>query len=282
MGQRLHVKYDAAKSSRPAASPTRSPIPACGRGSSTRSRSPARRAPNDAGGCCSAHRPQRSASRWSSKRSAFDQFVGLPVRRRDHGGPRRHRPADLARDARTVARYQPADDDCGRRRHLPAASSSEAAAVVVLFAFAQMLEARTLEHARGAISALLDLTPAEALVRDAAGERPRRCRSVSRSARLIVDPARREDSARRRRRRRARARSTRRRSPANRCRPTRRRATRCSPARSTGAARSTSASRGCGATRRSRASSIWSSGRRRSARRRRRSSSASRACTRRR
>jgi Zn2+/Cd2+-exporting ATPase len=48
---------------------------------------------------------------------------------------------------------------------------SEAAAVVFLFAVAQTLEARTLDRARRAIRALMDLTPTEAIVRDAAGER---------------------------------------------------------------------------------------------------------------
>jgi Cd2+/Zn2+-exporting ATPase len=47
---------------------------------------------------------------------------------------------------------------------------SEAATVVFLFAVAQALEARTLERARSAIRSLMDLTPADALVRDAAGE----------------------------------------------------------------------------------------------------------------
>ena len=48
---------------------------------------------------------------------------------------------------------------------------SEGAAVVFLFALAQLLEARAMERARGAIRALMDLTPAEALVRDpASGE----------------------------------------------------------------------------------------------------------------
>jgi Zn2+/Cd2+-exporting ATPase len=42
---------------------------------------------------------------------------------------------------------------------------SEGAAVVFLFALAQLLEARAMERARGAIGALMDLTPAEALVR---------------------------------------------------------------------------------------------------------------------
>jgi len=48
---------------------------------------------------------------------------------------------------------------------------SEAAAVVCLFAVAQTLEARTLARARTAIGALMDLTPTEALVRDPQGER---------------------------------------------------------------------------------------------------------------
>ncbi len=43
----------------------------------------------------------------------------------------------------------------------------EAACVVFLFALAQLLEARAMERARGAIRALMDLTPAEAFVRDA-------------------------------------------------------------------------------------------------------------------
>ncbi len=42
----------------------------------------------------------------------------------------------------------------------------EAACVVFLFALAQLLEARAMERARGAIRALMDLTPAEAFVRD--------------------------------------------------------------------------------------------------------------------
>ena len=42
---------------------------------------------------------------------------------------------------------------------------SEAASVVFLFALAQLLESRAMERARGAIRALMDLAPAEALVR---------------------------------------------------------------------------------------------------------------------
>ena len=48
---------------------------------------------------------------------------------------------------------------------------SEAAAVTFLFAVAQMLEARTMERARSAVRALMELTPAEALVSDQSGER---------------------------------------------------------------------------------------------------------------
>ena len=45
----------------------------------------------------------------------------------------------------------------------------EGASVVFLFALAQLLEARAMDRARGAISALMDLAPAEALVRDSGG-----------------------------------------------------------------------------------------------------------------
>jgi Zn2+/Cd2+-exporting ATPase len=47
---------------------------------------------------------------------------------------------------------------------------SEGASVVFLFALAQLLEARAMDRARGAIRALMDLAPAEALVRRAARE----------------------------------------------------------------------------------------------------------------
>jgi Cd2+/Zn2+-exporting ATPase len=47
---------------------------------------------------------------------------------------------------------------------------AEAASVVFLFALAQVLESRAMERARGAIRALMDLAPAEALVRRGATE----------------------------------------------------------------------------------------------------------------
>ena len=65
---------------------------------------------------------------------------------------------------------------------------SEAAAVVFLFAVAQALEARTLERARNAIRALMDLTPADALVRDAAGERRVDVDVIAPGALIVVKP----------------------------------------------------------------------------------------------
>jgi Cd2+/Zn2+-exporting ATPase len=65
---------------------------------------------------------------------------------------------------------------------------SEAAAVVFLFAVAQTLEVRTLDRARNAIRALMDLTPADALVRDAAGERRVGADQVLPGATIVVRP----------------------------------------------------------------------------------------------
>jgi Zn2+/Cd2+-exporting ATPase len=65
---------------------------------------------------------------------------------------------------------------------------NEAAAVVFLFAVAQMLEARTLERARLAVRALMDLTPAEALVRDAQGERKVPVESVQPGTVIVIKP----------------------------------------------------------------------------------------------
>jgi Cd2+/Zn2+-exporting ATPase len=47
---------------------------------------------------------------------------------------------------------------------------SEAASVVFLFSLAQLLESRAMDRARGAIRALMDLTPAEAIVRRNGGD----------------------------------------------------------------------------------------------------------------
>jgi Cd2+/Zn2+-exporting ATPase len=65
---------------------------------------------------------------------------------------------------------------------------SEAAAVVFLFALAQALEARTLERARTAVRALMDLTPARALVRGEAGEQLLDVDAVAPGAIIIVKP----------------------------------------------------------------------------------------------
>jgi Zn2+/Cd2+-exporting ATPase len=65
---------------------------------------------------------------------------------------------------------------------------SEAATVVFLFALAQALEARTLERARTAIRALMDLTPTEALVRHATGERRLDVDDIAPGMVIIVRP----------------------------------------------------------------------------------------------
>ena len=65
---------------------------------------------------------------------------------------------------------------------------SEAATVVFLFGLAQALEARTLDRARNAIRALMDLTPADALLRDAAGERRVAVDGVTIGAIIVIRP----------------------------------------------------------------------------------------------
>ena len=65
---------------------------------------------------------------------------------------------------------------------------SEGAAVVFLFAFAQALEARTMDRARTAVRALMALTPAEVLVRDAAGDRTVAVDLVKPGAIILVKP----------------------------------------------------------------------------------------------
>lgn len=64
----------------------------------------------------------------------------------------------------------------------------EAATVVFLFALAQELESRSLERARHAIRALMDLAPAEALVRRPEGERRVAVDEVQVGETLIVRP----------------------------------------------------------------------------------------------
>jgi Cd2+/Zn2+-exporting ATPase len=65
---------------------------------------------------------------------------------------------------------------------------SEAAAVVFLFAVAQALEIRTLERARNAVRALMDLTPSEALVRTDAGERRVPVDEITPGVVIVVKP----------------------------------------------------------------------------------------------
>ena len=65
---------------------------------------------------------------------------------------------------------------------------SEAASVVFLFGVARALEARTLEKARTAVRAVMDLAPADALVRDEAGERRIAVDLVTPGAIIVVKP----------------------------------------------------------------------------------------------
>jgi Cd2+/Zn2+-exporting ATPase len=65
---------------------------------------------------------------------------------------------------------------------------SEAATVVFLFAVAQMLETRTLDRARHAIRALMDLTPTDAIVRDALGERSVDVDQIQPGAVIVIRP----------------------------------------------------------------------------------------------
>ena len=64
----------------------------------------------------------------------------------------------------------------------------EAAMVVSLFAAAQWLEAQSLDRARKAIGRLIDLAPADVLVRDAAGERRIDIERVAPGSLMIVRP----------------------------------------------------------------------------------------------
>jgi Cd2+/Zn2+-exporting ATPase len=64
----------------------------------------------------------------------------------------------------------------------------EAAMVVSLFAAAQWLEAQSLDRARKAIGRLIELAPADVLIRDAAGERRIDIERVAPGALMIVRP----------------------------------------------------------------------------------------------
>ena len=65
----------------------------------------------------------------------------------------------------------------------------EGAATVVLFSLAQLLEARSLERARHAISGLMKLAPETALVRRGTGEERVAASAVSRGELIVVAPA---------------------------------------------------------------------------------------------
>ena len=65
---------------------------------------------------------------------------------------------------------------------------AEGASVVFLFALAQVLESRAMERARGAIRALMDLAPAEALVRRDGAERVLPIDSIAVGDIVVVRP----------------------------------------------------------------------------------------------
>src|SRR5205085_3056800 len=65
---------------------------------------------------------------------------------------------------------------------------SEAATVTFLFAFAQVLETRSMDRARNAIGALMELTPADALVRRGSAEIKVRVDDVTLGDLLLVKP----------------------------------------------------------------------------------------------
>jgi Cd2+/Zn2+-exporting ATPase len=65
---------------------------------------------------------------------------------------------------------------------------SEGATVVFLFSLAQLLEARSMERARRAIRALMDLSPAEAIVKTGGGERRVPVDEVAVGATIVVRP----------------------------------------------------------------------------------------------
>ena len=65
---------------------------------------------------------------------------------------------------------------------------SEAASVVFLFGVARALEARTLEKARTAVRAVMDLAPADALVRDETGEHRIAVDLITPGAIIVVKP----------------------------------------------------------------------------------------------
>ena len=263
-----------------AASPARSPTPACALARARRADRRRRRRRHAAAGCSSCSRPAlrgRPAAAYVGLRAVAARRPLLAVAIAA-GVPLTARKAWRAL-ALGVARHQRAD--AGRRRRRGRLGQwSEAATVVFLFAVAQMLEARSIDRARHAIRALMDLTPADALFRD--GTASAACRRAGRAGRGHRRASGREDPARRRRRRRRRATSTRRRSPASRCRWTRRPGDEVFAGTINGRGALEVRSPGCAATRRWRGSSTWSSARRPSARPRRRSSIASRASTRRR
>jgi len=114
--------------------------------------------------------------------------VGRPSAR-----PRR---ASLERGAHRLARHQRADDRRGGRRVRCWASGPRRRPSSSCSALRRRSKRDTLDRARNAIRALMDLTPADALVRDGRRRAPRRVDEIAIGA-LIRRSPRREDPARR-------------------------------------------------------------------------------------
>ncbi len=187
MGQRLHVKYDAAKLSTGAIASAvadagmrawlehEEPLPRGGRAERTRTILLASAAGWFAAGLLL---DLLNAGQWLVPFCfAASVASGVPLTARKAWVALRHRALDinvlmLIAAAGAIALGQ----------------WSEAAAVVFLFALAQMLEAKTLERARNAVRALIDLAPTEVTVRDADSERRVPVDMVAPGSIIVVRP----------------------------------------------------------------------------------------------
>ena len=187
MGQRLHVKYDAAKVSTSAIAAAvadagmrawlehEEPLAAGGRDARTRRILLAVSGAALAGGL--AWQTLRGAGAVPAAAFALSLAAGVPLTARKAWYAVRLRALDInvlmliaAAGAVVLGQW------------------SEGAAVVFLFAVAQALEARTLERARSAVRALMDLAPSEAFVRDDDGERKVPIELVALGAIIVVKP----------------------------------------------------------------------------------------------
>jgi Cd2+/Zn2+-exporting ATPase len=187
MGQRLHVKYDAARLSTATIASAvadagmrawlehEEPLPRGGRAERTRNILLASAAAWFAGGLLVDY--LHTGPMIATACYAASIVSGVPLTARKAWVALKHRSLDinvlmLIAAAGAIALGQ----------------WSEAAAVVFLFAVEQMLEAQTLERARNAVRALIDLAPTEVTLRDGVTERRVPVDSVVPGAIIIVRP----------------------------------------------------------------------------------------------